>query len=45
MNVVVLSGWVGTRLAKIEAKPMIEMCGRPIFWHIMRQYPRPITWE
>src|SRR5262249_60200860 len=33
--------WFGRRLAEgneIRAKPMVEIGGRPILWHIMRQY-------
>jgi glucose-1-phosphate cytidylyltransferase len=41
MNVVILSGGLGTRLAEdtvIRPKPMIEIGGRPILWHIMKHY-------
>jgi glucose-1-phosphate cytidylyltransferase len=41
MKVVILAGGFGTRLAEVtEAvpKPMIEIGGRPLLWHIMRHY-------
>src|SRR6516225_5895009 len=41
MIVVLLAGGLGTRLAEeteIRPKPMVEIGGRPILWHIMRQY-------
>ncbi len=41
MNVVILAGGVGTRLAEeteIKPKPMLEIGGRPILWHIMKHY-------
>ncbi len=41
MKVAVLAGGVGSRLAdQAEAgpKPMIEIAGRPILWHIMSHY-------
>lgn len=41
MKVVVLAGGLGTRLAEeteIKPKPMVEVGGRPILWHIMRHY-------
>jgi len=41
MKVVILAGGLGTRLAEeteIKPKPMIEIGGRPILWHIMRHY-------
>jgi glucose-1-phosphate cytidylyltransferase len=43
MKVVILSGGFGTRLAEdteIRPKPMIEIGGRPIIWHIMKHYAR-----
>jgi glucose-1-phosphate cytidylyltransferase len=39
MKVVILAGGRGTRLAEETAaipKPMVEVGGRPILWHIMR---------
>ena len=41
MNVVVLAGGLGTRLAEeteVRPKPMIEIGGRPILWHILKHY-------
>ena len=41
MKVVVLAGGMGTRLAEeteVRPKPMIEIGGRPILWHIMKIY-------
>src|SRR5438552_1155615 len=41
MKVVILSGGLGTRLSEdteIRPKPMIEIGGRPIIWHIMKHY-------
>ena len=41
MKVVILCGGKGTRLreeAEFRPKPMVEIGGRPILWHIMRIY-------
>jgi len=41
MKVAILAGGAGTRLAeetKIKPKPMVEIGGRPILWHIMKHY-------
>lgn len=41
MKVVLLAGGYGTRLSEettVRPKPMVEIGGRPILWHIMRQY-------
>jgi len=41
MKVVILSGGLGTRLSddtEIRPKPMIEIGGQPIIWHIMKHY-------
>src|SRR5665213_3355844 len=43
MNVVILCGGLGTRLSEetqLKPKPMVEIGGRPILWHIMRIYQR-----
>lgn len=43
MNVVILAGGRGTRLAEETAarpKPMVEIGGKPILWHIMGLYAR-----
>ena len=40
-KVVILAGGMGTRLAEeteVRPKPMVEIGGRPILWHIMRTY-------
>jgi glucose-1-phosphate cytidylyltransferase len=41
MKVVLLAGGMGTRLAEEtdqRPKPMVEIGGRPILWHIMKHY-------
>ena len=41
MKVVILAGGLGTRLAEETVaipKPMVEIGGRPILWHIMKHY-------
>jgi glucose-1-phosphate cytidylyltransferase len=41
MQVVILAGGLGTRISEESAlrpKPMIEIGGRPILWHIMKIY-------
>jgi len=41
MKVIVLAGGLGTRLAEetdVRPKPMVEIGGRPILWHILRMY-------
>lgn len=41
MKVVILAGGMGTRLAEetgIRPKPMVEIGGKPILWHIMKIY-------
>ncbi len=41
MKVVILCGGMGTRLreeTEIRPKPMVEIGGRPILWHIMRTF-------
>jgi glucose-1-phosphate cytidylyltransferase len=43
MKVVILAGGLGTRLAEeteTRPKPMVEIGGRPIIWHIMKHYAR-----
>jgi glucose-1-phosphate cytidylyltransferase len=43
VKTVVLAGGAGTRLAEetdLRPKPMIEIGGRPILWHIMKRYER-----
>ena len=41
MEVVILCGGLGTRLkeeTEFKPKPMVEVGGRPILWHIMKTY-------
>jgi len=41
MKVVILAGGFGTRLSEetdIKPKPMVEIGGKPILWHIMKAY-------
>ena len=41
MKVVILCGGLGTRLSEetaLRPKPMVEIGGQPILWHIMRYY-------
>jgi glucose-1-phosphate cytidylyltransferase len=41
MKVVILAGGLGTRISEethLKPKPMIELGGRPILWHIMKLY-------
>ncbi|NER37229.1 MAG: glucose-1-phosphate cytidylyltransferase [Oscillatoria sp. SIO1A7] len=41
MRIVILAGGFGTRLAEeteVKPKPMVEIGGRPILWHIMKHY-------
>lgn len=43
MKAVILAGGLGTRLAEetsLRPKPMVEVGGRPIIWHIMKIYAR-----
>jgi glucose-1-phosphate cytidylyltransferase len=43
MKVVILAGGLGTRLSEeteLRPKPMVEIGGRPILWHIMKLYSR-----
>ncbi len=43
MKVVILAGGFGTRLSEetdVKPKPMIEIGGKPILWHIMKMYSR-----
>ena len=43
MKVAILAGGVGSRLAEeteIKPKPMVEIGGKPILWHIMMHYHR-----
>lgn len=41
MKVVILAGGLGTRISEetdLKPKPMIEIGGKPILWHIMKTY-------
>ena len=41
MKAVILAGGMGTRLSEetgTRPKPMVEIGGRPILWHIMKSY-------
>jgi glucose-1-phosphate cytidylyltransferase len=41
MKAVILAGGLGTRLAEeteVRPKPMVEVGGRPILWHIMKHF-------
>ena len=41
MKAVLLAGGLGTRLSEettVRPKPMVEIGGRPILWHIMKMY-------
>lgn len=41
MKVVLLAGGLGTRISEeshLKPKPMIEIGGKPILWHIMKEY-------
>ena len=41
MKVVILAGGLGTRLSEeteVRPKPMVDIGGRPILWHIMKHY-------
>ena len=43
MKVIILCGGKGTRLreeTEFKPKPMVEIGGRPVLWHIMSMYAR-----
>jgi len=43
MKVVILAGGFGTRLSEetdLKPKPMVEIGGKPILWHIMKTYSK-----
>src|SRR3954465_2805995 len=43
MKIVILAGGLGTRLqddTALKPKPMVEIGGRPMLWHIMTHYAR-----
>ncbi len=43
MKAVILAGGLGTRISEeshLKPKPMLEIGGKPILWHIMKEYSR-----
>jgi glucose-1-phosphate cytidylyltransferase len=41
MKTVILAGGLGTRISEetaVKPKPMIEIGGKPILWHLMKIY-------
>ena len=43
MKAVILAGGLGTRISEethLKPKPMVEIGGRPILWHILKNYSR-----
>ena len=41
MKVGILAGGLGTRLSEetvVKPKPMVEIGGKPLLWHIMRSF-------
>ena len=40
MKAVILAGGLGTRLSEdlLRPKPMVEIGGKPILWHILKTY-------
>lgn len=41
MQVIILAGGLGTRLSEetmVRPKPLVEIGGRPVLWHIMKMY-------
>ncbi|MBL4578749.1 MAG: NTP transferase domain-containing protein, partial [Flavobacteriales bacterium] len=41
MKVVIFAGGMGTRISEeshLKPKPMIEIGGKPLLWHIMKHY-------
>ena len=41
MKVLLLAGGLGTRISEetvVKPKPMVEIGGKPILWHIMKMY-------
>ena len=43
MKVVILAGGLGTRISEessVRPKPMVEIGGKPILWHIMKIYSK-----
>jgi glucose-1-phosphate cytidylyltransferase len=47
VKVAILTGGRGSRFAEetvYRPKPMIEIGGKPLLWHIMMHYPTFPTW-
>ena len=45
MKVVILAGGYGTRLSEetiAKPKPMVEIGGKPILWHIMKGFQNKV---
>ena len=43
MKVVILAGGLGTRISEesvLKPKPLVEIGGKPIIWHIMKHYSK-----
>jgi glucose-1-phosphate cytidylyltransferase len=43
MKAVILAGGLGTRISEetaLRPKPMVEIGGKPILWHILKMYSR-----
>ena len=43
MKAVILAGGLGTRIAEesdTKPKPMVEVGGKPLLWHIMKMYSK-----
>ena len=43
MKAVILAGGFGTRISEesgVRPKPMVEICGKPILWHVMKIYSK-----
>ena len=41
MKAIILAGGLGTRLSEetvLKPKPLVEIGGKPILWHIMKMY-------
>ncbi len=41
MKVLILAGGLGTRLSEeteVKPKPMVEIGGKPILWHILKRH-------
>jgi len=42
LKAVILAGGLGTRMreeTEFKPKPMVEVGGRPVLWHIMKIFP------